>query len=255
MHELNPKLEATFVMLDLADQTSVRDAARQINAATDKLDILINNAGIMCTMPYQTTAQGIELQFGTNHIGHFLLTNLLIPKILAAGKGSRIVNVASTGYTLSDIPFDNVNFDDGKTYNPWLAYAVSKTANILFTVALADKLRSKGVLSFALQPGMPRTNLYNHLTETGLGSFAEGVRLAAERGSGAQNDFDTDVKTLEQAASTPLDAALDPAWEGSSGIFLRNCQPFDVKAYAKDPTLAEKLWEMSEGLVGQKFNL
>ena len=97
--------------MDLADQDSIRVAAKQINSLVSNIDVLINNAGVMCTTPYQTTKQGIELQFGTNHIGHFLFTNLLMEKILAASKGARIINVASLGYDLGDFPFDDVNWD------------------------------------------------------------------------------------------------------------------------------------------------
>ena len=109
--ELNAQIELHFVAMDLADQESIRVAAKQINSLVSNIDVLINNAGVMCTTPYQTTKQGIELQFGTNHIGHFLFTNLLMEKILAASKGARIINVASLGYDLGGFPFDDINWD------------------------------------------------------------------------------------------------------------------------------------------------
>lgn len=99
--------------LDLTDLESVRQAAKSVMESEDgkKLDYLINNAGVMCTMPYQKTKQGIEMQFGTNHVGHFLWTNLLLPKVLAASEHARIVNVASTGYVLSDARLDDINWE------------------------------------------------------------------------------------------------------------------------------------------------
>lgn len=124
----------------------------------------------MAIKSYQTTSEGIELQFGVNHIGHFLLTSLLMPKILAAGKGARIINVSSMGYMNSGVRFDDWNFkvlatcssqkpttkfqsQNGTEYNPWLAYAQSKSANIISASALAKKLKETGILVFALNPG------------------------------------------------------------------------------------------------------
>ena len=126
----------------------------------------------MALKDYATTKDGIEMQLGSNHVGHFLLTNLLLPKLLAAGGGARIVNVSSFGYMSGGVRFDDPSFQvrnsreievdqetslmnakHGEKYNAWLAYAQSKTANILFTAALANKLKNKGVLSFALNPG------------------------------------------------------------------------------------------------------
>jgi NAD(P)-dependent dehydrogenase (short-subunit alcohol dehydrogenase family) len=103
--------------------------------------------------PYAKTVDGIESQFGTNHIGHFLLTNLLMGKILAAAPGARIVNVSSSAHQPGVIRFEDWNFSDGKAYNPWEGYAQSKMANILFTESLAEKLGPKGVFSYSLHPG------------------------------------------------------------------------------------------------------
>jgi len=175
--KINPNVHTKFVKLDLGDLSSVRKAATEINARVEKIDILINNAGIMAVRKYVATPDGIESQFGTNHVGHFLLTNLLMSKIMAAGKGARIVNLSSLGYELGGVRFDDYNFEvshipkantsvekalsmsyscplqDGKAYNPWPAYAQSKTANILFTVALAERLKNKGAQTFAVHPG------------------------------------------------------------------------------------------------------
>ena len=147
----HPSVTVTFVQLDLTDLSSVKSAAKEINLKIDKLDILINNAGVMAVKDYTKTKDGFELQFAANHVGHFLLTNLLAPKIIAA-KG-RIINVSSFGYMSGGVVFDDPNFSDGAKYNPWIAYAQSKTANILFSRSLASKLKSKGVESFSLNPG------------------------------------------------------------------------------------------------------
>lgn len=114
----NTTTELVYVALDTSDQDSVRAAATTINSKIDKLDIIFNNAGVMCTMPYTTSPQGIELQFATNHIGHFLLTALLMPKIKAAGAGSRIVHTSSTGLQLCDATFENYNWDVSRYLPP-----------------------------------------------------------------------------------------------------------------------------------------
>lgn len=150
----NPDVPTKFVELDLADLASVRKAAEEVKNLTKKLDILVNNAGVMGIPKYKTSKDGIELQFAANHVGHFLLTNLLMPEIIAAGPDSRIINVSSLGYMSGGVHFDDPNFKDGAEYNPWLSYSQSKTANILLTHALADKLKSKGVCSFVLSPGL-----------------------------------------------------------------------------------------------------
>ena len=113
IHTLNPSITTHFIPLDLASQKSIRKAAFLINSLVGKIDILINNAGVMAVPTYQTTEDGIELQFGCNHIGHFLLTNLVLEKLLKAGRGgrARIINVSSTGYELGGVQFDDWNFN------------------------------------------------------------------------------------------------------------------------------------------------
>ncbi|CZR51939.1 related to retinol dehydrogenase 12 [Phialocephala subalpina] len=257
---IGPSINVIFVELDLSDLESVRKAAKgMINREEgQKIDYLINNAGVMCTMPYTKTKQGIELQFGTNHVGHFLWTNLLLPRVLAAGGNARIVNVASTGYVLSEARLDDVNWDHGKSYHPWLAYGSSKTANVLFNTYLASHLKSKGVDCFALQPGMPQTPLYVHTQGDGPAAFPEALKILEKKYNGQPPPsglMEEDEKTVEQAASTLVAAALDPRFDGKFELFLRNCQPFDTVAYTTDPESAEKLWKLSEKLVGQGFKI
>lgn len=108
--ELNPSITTKFITCDLASQASIRTAASEINIAVPKIDYVFNTAGVMAVPTFQTTKEGIELQFGSNHLGHFLLTNLIMPKILAAGNGSRIINVSSTGFEINGINFEDPNF-------------------------------------------------------------------------------------------------------------------------------------------------
>jgi NAD(P)-dependent dehydrogenase (short-subunit alcohol dehydrogenase family) len=151
----NPESANTQVrvlILDLASQQQIRQAAKEVLAyPEDHIDVVVNSAGTMAG-PFETTAEGIEKQFGSNHIGHFLFTNLIMRKILAA-KQPRIVNVASDGHRFSGIRFDDPSFQEGKVYDQWEAYGQSKTANILFSNALAQKLGSRGLKAFSLHPG------------------------------------------------------------------------------------------------------
>lgn len=145
-------VEVRVLTLDLASQNQVREAAKEFLAYPEThIDVLVNSAGTMGG-PYRTTAEGIENQFGSNHVGHFLFTNLIMPKILAS-KAPRIVNVASDGHRFSGIRFDDPSFQDGKAYDKWDAYGQSKTANILFTNALVERLGSKGLKAYSLHPG------------------------------------------------------------------------------------------------------
>jgi NAD(P)-dependent dehydrogenase (short-subunit alcohol dehydrogenase family) len=168
-----------------------------------KIDILINNAGIMGAK-FSLTPENVESHLGVNHIGYFLLTNLLIPKLEAAGKGARIINVSSQMYQFSEVRFDDYNFSDGAAYNAWEAYGQSKTANILFTVALAEKLARMGIYCYSLHPGNIRaTNL------------SAGVDPAAWPIVGAifesKNIDIPKEKSINLGCATSLAAALDPA--------------------------------------------
>ncbi|MCJ1459273.1 hypothetical protein MMC28_009650 [Mycoblastus sanguinarius] len=134
-----PTTSIRLLELDLSSQAQIRKASEEVNAYGEPIDVLINNAAIMA-VPYAKTVDGVESQFGTNHIGHFLFTNLIMPKLLAAKRGARVLN-------------------NGAVYDKWKAYGQSKTANMLFSVSLAQKLASKGLLSFSLYPGRVKTNI------------------------------------------------------------------------------------------------
>ncbi|RAL58295.1 hypothetical protein DID88_006408 [Monilinia fructigena] len=253
IHALNQSIATHFIRVDLASQKSIREAAVSINDLVDKIDILINNAGVMAVSSFQETLDGIELQFGSNHIGHFLLTNLLLEKILNAGKdgGARIVNVSSTGYELGGVRFDDWNFNDGKDYDPWQAYAQSKTASVLFSGALAARLKDRGVQSFALQPGyVPTTNLQAHVTPC---MWSDAMQQISESSGG--QDFEP-PKTLQEGCSTTLIAALDPSISDSSGGFLQDCVLRPIpRDYAVGVGNQARLWKLSERLVSQQFDV
>lgn len=248
----SPGVPTKFVELDLASNASVRKAAAEVKTLTNKLDILINNAGIMALPNFEESKDGIELQFASNHIGHFLLTNLLMDEIIAAGPDSRIINVSSLGYMSGGVHFDDPNFDGGKDYNAWYAYAQSKTANILFTHALADKLKAKGVYSFTLNPGLIfESKLMANITKE---MFAEGHRIATAALNGAPMP-NIAPKSLAAGASTTLYGALDPDLKDHSGAFLNHGAIFETPLlpHAVGVENQDKLWALSEKLVGEKF--
>lgn len=252
INKLNPAIKTTFVQADLSSLASVRDAAEFVNSRITKLDLLINNAGIMAVKEYNLTADGIESQFGTNHIAHFLLTKLLMPKILAGGKGTRIINVSSDGYLISPFRFDDYNFSNGKTYDQWSGYGQSKTANILFTKYLASHLASKGVTSFSLHPGVIMdTSLGDHVPEEDFKEISE----VTKRNTGKDFQLDFPVKSRQEGCATTLVAALDPRLEGDSGAFLTDCDLRGLDTRCERVQDAEKLWVISESLIGEKFEL
>ena len=150
-----------FRQLDLASLESVRKFAGKILEEEPRIDILINNAGVMALPERKLTNDGFEMQFGTNHLGHFLLTNLLLDRIKEA-PSARIVNVSSRAYLRGDLDFDNLNCE--RSYSPWVAYGTSKLANILFTRSLAKRLERTSVTANALHPGMIMTELARHLS-------------------------------------------------------------------------------------------
>ena len=156
----NPSAILNTGIADLSDQQSIRDYAQGFLATGVTIDVLINNAGVM-VCPYSKTVDGIEMQFGTNHIGHFLLTNLLMPAILA-GVNPRIVNLSSAGHTHSDVNLDDPNFEKSE-YNAWESYGRSKSANIHFTQEIVRRYGDR-IQSFAVHPGVIMTELGSNLS-------------------------------------------------------------------------------------------
>lgn len=231
--------------LDLTSLRSVRAAAADLRAAYGRIDLLINNAGVMYT-PLQRTADGFEMQFGTNHLGHFALTGLLLDRLLPA-QGSRIVTVSSTGHRIrAAIHFDDLQWE--RTYDRAAAYGQSKLANLMFTYELQRRLAPYGTtLSVAAHPGISNTELTRNIPEA----------------------FRTPVKWVSRFAQKPevgalptLRAATDPEvlggqYYGPDGWMEIRGNPKVVSSSSAshDAALQRRLWEVSEALTGVKFQL
>ncbi|OPG09316.1 SDR family NAD(P)-dependent oxidoreductase [Microbispora sp. GKU 823] len=227
--------------LDLADRASVAAFAA---AWEGPLHILVNNAGVMAC-PETRTPEGWELQFATNHLGHFALAVGLHPALAAAG-GARVVSVSSSAHLRSPVVFDDIHFRE-RPYDPWLAYGQSKTANVLFAVEAARRWAGDGIAVNALMPGGIRTALQRHVTEEEL------ERLRAQAGGGGIT-----WKTVEQGAATSVLVAASPLLEDVSGRYFEDCQEAEpnregtrrgVAAYALDPEAATLLWQVSADLL------
>lgn len=242
--------------LDLADLGSVRAFADAMLRDLPRLDLLINNAGVMAC-PETRVGPGWEAQFGVNHMGHFALTKALLP-LLGRTAGARVVALSSTGHKISDIRWDDIQFRRD-AYDKWKAYGQAKTANALFANALSRRLRDGGGLAFAVHPGGIFTPLQRHLPKEemiALGWIGED----GEPSQLARAGF----KTPEQGAATTLWAATSPLLEGKPGVYCEDCDvaaPTEigspmaryrgVNAHACSDESAERLWAISEELLAQ----
>lgn len=240
---------------DLASLDSVRKAAAEANERFDKIDLLINNAGVMACDQAQT-ADGFEMQFGTNHLGHFVLTNHLVP-LLEKGEDARIVNLSSRGHHIAPVDFDDPNFES-RDYDKWVSYGQSKTANVLFAVGLENRLADKGIHAYSLHPGGIMTNLSRHMSQQDMADLMERIRKNAEAAGQTPEPF----KTIPQGAATTCWAATADELQGAGGLYCENCHVADqddespsggVRSYAIDPDNAERLWSISEEMVGETF--
>ena len=238
----------SFVQLDLASQTSVRKAATAVKdvLADDKIDVLILNAAIMAC-PYALTVDGIESQFATNHLGHFLFGNLLLKQDLVA---SRVVVVSSSasersaGYLMS--PLKDLSYETGKAYDPIVAYGFSKACNVLYAKRLAKMLENKHIATFSLNPGSIKTNLQGHITD-------EMRKMAIEAATNENPNFEVPVpKTLQQGCATQLRAALDPSLESKSGTYLDHCHVKALTEHREHEAYMDNVWSISERLVGSE---
>jgi NAD(P)-dependent dehydrogenase (short-subunit alcohol dehydrogenase family) len=230
-------IDCETVQLELADLRSARAAAEAIAGRHDRIDILINNAGVMAP-PLTRTEQGYEMQLGTNHLGHFVLTTGLAE---AFGDDTRIVNLSSRGHQLGGIRWEDPNYDDESAYDKWQAYGQSKTANVLFTVEAERRWGPRGVHSFAVHPGVVYTDLARHMTRD---DFSEGGTLA-----------NLEVTDVAHGAATTVWAATSPELDGLGGRYLEDCHIADpavdgteggYAAWAVDPEQAVRLWEWSQ---------
>ena len=235
--------------LDLADQASVADFAA---SWTGPLHLLINNAGVMALQELTLTPDGWELQFATNHLGHFALA-LGLHDALAAGAGARVVSLSSRGHMRSPVVFEDIDFSS-RPYDPWRAYGQSKTANVLFAVEATQRWAGDGITANAVHPGaIAETNLSRHMNREELSTL---------RASGTFR-----FKTIEQGAATSVLVATSPQLDGIGGRYFEDCNqapvltgdPADqpgpgsyrpleeggVADYALDPDNARRLWELS----------
>lgn len=233
-----PHVEA----LDLTDRTSI---ARFVAAWDGPLDVLVNNAGIMALPELQYTAAGWEMQFATNHLGHFALT-LGLHDALAQARGARVVSVSSRGHLRSRVVFEDIHFRH-RPYDPMLAYGQSKTANVLFAVEATRRWAGDGITANALMPGAIETNLSRHIDTDTLAALRRAVPFP--------------FKTPQQGAATSVLLAASPLLAGVGGRYFEDCNeaevvsgnasvPRGVAAYALDPENAARLWEMSVEMVG-----
>ena len=246
------------VALDLADLKSVRRCADALVAKGKPFDVVIANAGVMAT-PFLHTADGFEMQFGTNHLGHFVLVNRIAPLIR---KGGRLINLSSAGHRFSNVDLEDLNFV--KTpYEPFVAYGRSKTANILFAVAFDRRHRGNGIRAAAVHPGGVQTELDRHVDPIQIQGIIEQTnkQLASEGKAPFQ------LKTIPQGAATSVWAAVVAPADEIGGRYCENCHvgrvvsddvPITatsggVRGYALDPKNAEALWKKSEEMVGEKF--
>jgi NAD(P)-dependent dehydrogenase (short-subunit alcohol dehydrogenase family) len=223
--------------LDLASFKSIRGFVKTFLKEEERLDILVNNAGIM-RCPYWKTEDGYEMQFGVNHLGHFLLTNLLLDKLKEAPR-ARIVVVSSFVYKFGTINFDDVNSE--KSYDSQAAYGQSKLANNLFTIALADRLRGSNVTVNCLHPGIIRTELGRHMLPT-IPLWRKILILPLF--------YLMIMKTAVQGAQTTIYLVISEEVEGVSGKYFGDCHEQTPLPKSLNKEVAKRLWRMSEDMTG-----
>jgi NAD(P)-dependent dehydrogenase (short-subunit alcohol dehydrogenase family) len=247
-----------LIALDLGDLKSVRDCSKKLLEKGEPFDVVIANAGVMAT-PFTYTKDGFEMQFGTNHLGHFVFVNRIASLIRTGG---RLINLSSAGHRYSNVDLQDPNFERTE-YEPFVAYGRSKTANILFAVAFDNRHRERGVRAAAVHPGGIRTELTRYTDPGRLETMVAQInkQLAAEGKAPFQ------LKTVPQGAATSVWATVVAPADEVGGRYCENCHvgnivPDDVtitvategvRAYALDPTSAEALWKKSEEMVGESF--
>jgi NAD(P)-dependent dehydrogenase (short-subunit alcohol dehydrogenase family) len=244
--------------LDLASLKSVRACADRLMARGQPFDVVIANAGVMAT-PFGHTADGFETQFGTNHLGHFVLVNRIASLIRSGG---RLINLSSAGHRYSNVDLQDPNFES-TPYEPMVAYGRSKTANILFAVAFDERHRGRGVRAAAVHPGGIQTELGRYAEPGRIEKLVEQINAQLA----AQGKGPFQWKTVPQGAATSVWSGVVASADEIGGQYCENCHvgkvvPDDVpiavisegvRAYAVDRKNAEALWKKSEELVGESF--
>jgi len=244
------KAQVEVLSMDLASLASIREAVKELKKRTQTLNILINNAGVMA-IPESYTVDGFETQFGTNHLGHFLLFQLVKPLLLAGSTkefNSRVISLSSAGHAFGQVMFDD--FDLKKSgYDKWKAYGQSKTANIYLATEIERRYGNKGIHAWAVHPGGILTNLGAHLSEQEIAPMLESMTK--------------ELKSVGQGAATTVWAATAAGLEGKGGRYLEDCRVAKPKTaadsfstghapYAYDEGAAIRLYEASFAMVGIK---
>lgn len=242
-----------LIELDLASLASVRACADALVADGRPFDVVIANAGVMAT-PFGKTADGFETQFGTNHLGHFVLVNRIAGLIK---DGGRLVNLASSGHRFSNVNLEDPNFDH-TPYSEFGAYGRSKTANILFAVEFDRRHKARGVRAVAVHPGGIQTELGRHMTPESMAALLKSIQEAAPAGTPV-----FEWKTIPQGAATSVWSGLVAPADLVGGLYCEDCHVAEpqenediragVRAYALDPNNAKALWAKSEEMVGETF--
>jgi NAD(P)-dependent dehydrogenase (short-subunit alcohol dehydrogenase family) len=247
-----------LVALDLGNLKSVRACADQLLKEGEPFDVVIANAGVMAT-PFGNTMDGFETQFGTNHLGHFVLVNRIAGLLRPGG---RLVNLSSAGHRYSNVDLQDPNFER-TTYEPLVAYGRSKTANILFAVEFDRRHRGSGIRAAAVHPGVIHTELARHMDPSRLENLIKQLdeQLSAE----GKGPFQW--KSIPQGAATSVWACVVAPAAEIGGRYCENCHVGKIvpdgmtisgvseglRGYALDPKTAEALWKKSEEMVGESF--
>ena len=243
-----------LIELDLASLASVRACADALLADGRQFDVILANAGVMAC-PKGTTQDGFETQFGTNHLGHFLLINRIASLLKPGG---RLVNLSSAGHRFADVDLEDPSFEH-TPYDEWQAYGRSKTANILFAVEFDRRHKAEGVRATAVHPGGIQTELSRHIGEEGINALVERINAATR----AAGEPDFKFKTISQGAATSVWAGVVAAADDVGGRYCEDCYVAEiepdatkragVKLYALNPETAKALWAKSEEMVGERF--
>jgi len=250
----NPPVD--LVEVDLASLSSVRKAASDLIACAKPFDVIIANAGVMAC-PQGKTQDGFETQFGTNHLGHFVFINRLVPLLKS---GARVVTLSSGGHQISDVDIEDPNFEH-TPYQAFTAYGRSKTANILYAVALDSRLKARGVRATAVHPGGIQTELGRHLTPELIEQMMARVNRGAKSGQAPAFRF----KTVPQGSATSVWAGFVAPADAVGGRYCEDCHVCEVnddatsrvgvRSYALNLDRANALWRKSEEMVGERFSL
>ena len=251
--------------LNLASLQDVRSSAEEFLSKNESLDLLVNNAGIMCT-PFGHTTDGFEQQFGVNHLGHYLFTGLLMPLLEKSGS-SRVVCLSSGAHLICGVNLDDPMFER-RDYDGWDSYGQSKSANALFAREFDRRYAEKGIHAFSVHPGMIFTELGRHMTEEDMASLMERRKAQISTDEDANSsDNMMSPKTVEAGAATTVWACVDDTLESQGGHYLADCQlgvplasedsspgSCSMAGHILDDMAAEKLWGLSEQLTGAVFD-